>query len=76
MQWAGKPEDKIIPMDSVFPMRREGMSTALSGRHRVEPLSRLEKVWNYQLLLGVGEGVDYKQKKCLSEPESTNVQRP
>lgn len=67
LQWAGKPEDEIIPMDTIFPM---------SGRHGVEPLSRLEIVWNYQLLLGMGEGADYKQIKCLSEPEGTNVQRP
>lgn len=66
LQWAGKPEDEIIPMDSIFPTRREWISTALSRRHRVEPLSRLEKVWNYQLLLGVGEGANYKQVKCLS----------
>lgn len=39
-----KLEYEIIPMDVIFPLTREGLSTAMSEKHIVEPLSRLEKV--------------------------------
>lgn len=63
-----------MPMDSVFPVRREAMT--VGERHRAEPLRGLEKVWNSQLLSGIREGADYKVIKCLSEPEGREIQRP
>lgn len=65
-----------MPVGSIFPMRREAMWTAVSERHRAEPLGRLEKVWNSQLHSGGREGADYKVIKCLSEPEGREIQRP
>jgi hypothetical protein len=37
----------------------------MSEKVRVEALWKVEKVWNYQLLLEVGDKADYKQMKCL-----------
>lgn len=39
-----KLEDEIIVMNVIFPRRRERLSTAVSEKHTVELLSRLEKV--------------------------------
>ena len=41
--WNGKLEDEVTPMNSVFPVRREAVSTAVRERYRTEPLRRLEE---------------------------------
>lgn len=33
-------------MNSISPVKMEAMSTGVSERFRVEPLRRLEKLWN------------------------------
>lgn len=39
-----KLEGENVPMDVIFPLMREGLSTAMSEKHTVESLNRLEKV--------------------------------
>lgn len=46
LQWGGELEGEIMPVDSIFLVRREAVSTAVSERCRAEPLRSLEKVWN------------------------------
>lgn len=41
--WNGELEDEVTTMNSVFPVRREAVSTAVRERCRIEPLRRLQE---------------------------------
>ena len=43
LRWNGELEDEITTMNSVFPVRREAVSTAVRERCKTEPLRRLQE---------------------------------
>ena len=43
LRWNGELEDEITTMNSVFPVRREAVSTAVRERCKIEPLRRLQE---------------------------------